>query len=398
MAIATVKTTRSPVLPLPLPNTDGVGAADYKDIDSDGDGIVDNVEAQASGSYVAPSGTDTDGDGWDNSYDADNGGTAIAIANTDGADNPDYRDTDSDNDTIPDTTEGHDNDQNGVADVVAAGSDTDGDGLDNNFDTVAGFATAGNAIGSNAPLQNTDGADERDWRDPDDDNDGTDTVDEDTDTSGNFADDDEDGDGTPDYLDNDDNDGDGVPDSVDPDDDNDGIPDSVEGDGDSDGDGLVDCLDLDSDGDGIPDLVEAGGTDADGDGVVDGFTDGNSDGQDDTIAGSPLPVPNTDGTGAPDYKDIDSDDDGLVDNVESQPSGTYTAPTGTDSDGDGLDDAYDPDSGGTAIVAVNSDGADNPDYLDGDSDNDTIPDATEGHDADEDGTADVVAAGVRQRR
>ncbi|WP_298956262.1 DUF11 domain-containing protein, partial [uncultured Nonlabens sp.] len=37
---------------------------------------------------------------------------------------------------------------------------------------------------------------------------------------------------------------------------------------DSDGDGIVDCLDLDSDNDGCNDVLESGGTDADGDGIL----------------------------------------------------------------------------------------------------------------------------------
>ncbi|MCP5180176.1 MAG: hypothetical protein H6994_09860 [Pseudomonadales bacterium] len=48
--------------------------------------------------------------------------------------------------------------------------------------------------------------------------------------------------------------------------------------------------------------------------------------------------------------------------------------TGTDTcDSDSLDDAYDADNGGT-IVVVRFDGADQPDYLDTDGDNDGIAD------------------------
>ena len=35
----------------------------------------------------------------------------------------------------------------------------------------------------------------------------------------------------------------------------------------------------------------------------------------------------------------DADGDGIPDNVESQPTATYTAPTGNDTDGDGVPDA-----------------------------------------------------------
>jgi len=374
-------------------DSDGDGVPDALDIDADDDGIVDNVEAQSSAGYVAPSGTDTDGDGLDDSYDSDNGGTPIVPVNTDGSDQPDYLDDDSDGDGVLDTIEGHDADMDGVADSSAAGADTDGDGLDDAFDTVVGPGP-GNPTGTNAPLQNTDGADERDWRDTDDDGDGVNTVDEDNNTNNNWADDDDDGDGTPDYLDTDDADGDGVPDSEDLDSDNDGIPDSTEGSSDSDGDGVEDRFDLDSDNDGIPDLVEAGGTDADGDGRVDGFADSNSDGLDDTLAAAPLPDPDSDTDGDRNRVDIDADNDGIVDNIEGQTSAGHLSPSGTDTDGDGWDDAYDSDNGGTAFSPTNTDGAGQPDYLDDDSDDDGVPDTIEGHDADMDGAADTTAAGA----
>ncbi len=63
-----------------------------------------------------------------------------------------------------------------------------------------------------------------------------------------------------------DNDSDGVPDSIDLDDDNDGILDTVEGATDLDADGLPNAFDLDSDGDHCFDVIEAGFTDLNGDG------------------------------------------------------------------------------------------------------------------------------------
>ena len=53
------------------------------------------------------------------------------------------------------------------------------------------------------------------------------------------------------------------------------------------------------------------------------------------------------------------------------------------------------ESGGTAISIANTDGADQPDYLDADSDNDGVADLIEGHDANGDGEAemeDLIAA------
>ena len=122
---------------------------------------------------------------------------------------------------------------------------------------------------------------------------------------------------------------------------------------DTDGDGILDDVDLDDDGDGIADAIE---TTAD-----------------------------TDGDGIPNYLDLDSDNDGIPDNVEAQATGSYVAPSGTDADYDGLDDAYDSDpnnaagSLGLTPVDTDNDGDLVPDYLDTDSDNDGITDCVEGH-------------------
>ncbi len=117
-----------------------------------------------------------------------------------------------------------------------------------------------------------------------------------------------------------DSDGDGVPDYLDPDlgcDDADmnGLCDTLGEDVDMDLDGIPNHLDLDADGDGIVDLVEGGGED-DGDGLVDGFEDLNGDGVDDGVAAMPLPIPDTDEDDAPDFLDLDSDGDGLPDASE----------------------------------------------------------------------------------
>ena len=93
---------------------------------------------------------------------------------------PDYRDTDTDNDGVPDFIEANDANMDGVTDFVCdATMDLDNDGLldcydshDNTSDDVATGATIEDIIGSNSPTQNTDLDDERDWRDEDDDNDG----------------------------------------------------------------------------------------------------------------------------------------------------------------------------------------------------------------------------------
>ncbi|MBT8448533.1 MAG: cadherin-like domain-containing protein, partial [Gammaproteobacteria bacterium] len=184
------------------PNSDADTHVDYLDIDADNDGIVDNIEGQSTLGYVGPTGSDTDGDGWDNAYDPDNSGTPITIYNFDGTDTPDYIDTDSDNDGVLDIREGHDNDSEGTGDwdtsvendIVDAAensgsslTDADNDGLLDLWDpdyitcTYDSIQSQGDASGENggcARIQNTDGADDRDWRDIDDDNDGILTTDE----------------------------------------------------------------------------------------------------------------------------------------------------------------------------------------------------------------------------
>ena len=373
---------------LPIPNTDGTGGPDYLDIDSDDDGIVDNIEGQSTGGYIPPTGTDTDGDGIDDAYDIDSGGTPIGDYDHDGDGTPDYQDLDSDNDGEPDLLEGHDLDGDGVADTVPTGTDSDGDGLDDAFDTVVldpatSFTNAGN--GTTDPL-----------------------------TDGVLADADAPGVGDLDFRELD-SDGDGIDDSIDPDDDNDGIPDVAEGTGDTDGDGIPDNLDLDSDNDGIPDITEAGGTDTDGDGVVDGFTDADGDGLHDPLddfdsgsgagevsGGTPLPNDDTDGDGIPNTQDLDSDNDGTPDVTENggdDIDGNGILDGFVDADDDGYNDIVDPDDNttpgaldgpGTPLVIANTDGDSQPDYLDLDSDNDGIPDVTEngGADADGDGIHD----------
>ena len=115
-----------------------------------------------------------------------------------------------------------------------------------------------------------------------------------------------------------DNDEDGVADSVDLDDDNDGILDTVEGGEDRDGDGVPNFFDLDSDNDGLYDVVENNGTDADNDGRADD-TDGdtlNEQGVPSTANGG-LTLVDSDRNGTPDMFDLDSDKDGCVDGNEA---------------------------------------------------------------------------------
>jgi gliding motility-associated-like protein len=128
--------------------------------------------------------------------------------------------------------------------------------------------------------------------------------------------------------------------------------------------------------------------DSDDDGILDSFEDLNTDGDNDP-ATNPT---NSDDDPYPDYLDIDSDNDGIPDNVEAQTTDGYIAPILQDVNGNGLDDAYE-EGGELGLIPVNTDGEDLPDYLDLDSDNDTIIDAIEGNDQNHDGIADVVLIG-----
>lgn len=182
-------------------DTDGDGIADYLDIDSDDDGIPDNVEAQSTATYTAPSGIDANNNGLDDVYE-NGGGLGILPVDTDGDGFPDYVDTDSDDDNVPDSIEGHDLDNNGIPDVVFIGSDKDNDGLDDGYE---GYTSIDDDVNDELDdpydmLPNTDGDSESDYRDTDDDDDLIPTASEDTNGDGDFANDDMDGDGIPDYL------------------------------------------------------------------------------------------------------------------------------------------------------------------------------------------------------
>lgn len=91
-----------------------------------------------------------------------------------------------------------------------------------------------------------------------------------------------------------------------------------------------------------------------------------------------------DGDGQPDWYDIDSDNDGIKDLIEYQPSIGFVPPSGADSDNDGIDNAFDASTGGITIVsgAVNTDSPNDaiPDFHDLDSDNDGNSDQLEGND------------------
>ena len=118
--------------------------------------------------------------------------------------------------------------------------------------------------------------------------------------------------------------------------------------------------------------------------------DENEDGIDDAIALVPLPVADQDGDGLANYLDLDSDQDSLSDLFEA--GGTDTNDDGivddlTDANGDGWADVI--AAGPLPLTDSDSDGT--PNFLDTDSDNDGLFDLVEagGTDEDNDGLVDA---------
>ncbi|MBT8449084.1 MAG: hypothetical protein KJO69_05315, partial [Gammaproteobacteria bacterium] len=191
-------------------DTDNDGIVDSLDLDSDNDGIPDNVEAQTTAGYIAPNADDAA------TYLTNNGVNSAYLGgltpvNTDGTDNPDYADTDTDNDGLSDAeengfvplsgtvgTNGLDNN----TDVESADSYTDVNGLAHDG-TVFNLPDTDNDVAANGSNAAPLGID-YDWRDNSDDS---------CDSS---------------ISNNTDTDGDGVTDICDLDDDNDGILDTEE--------------------------------------------------------------------------------------------------------------------------------------------------------------------------
>ncbi|MBT8185428.1 MAG: gliding motility-associated C-terminal domain-containing protein, partial [Eudoraea sp.] len=316
--------------------------------DADDDGIPDNIEGQTTADYIPPSGQDDDNDGLDNAYEGA-GDEGVTPVNTDGEDEPDYLDDDSDNDLVPDNNEGNDFNFDGIPDQTFTGNDTDNDGLDDGYegsDLADGYDVNDEIEDPASDLPDTDGTEDVNYRDFDDDGDNIDTPDEDADEDGDPTNDDTDEHGTPDYLD----------------------PDGV----DTDMDGVPDSTDLDDDNDGILDTAE----------------DPNLDGDDDPLT-DPL---DSDGDGFPDHLDIDADNDGIPDNVEAQTTAGYIPPNNDDeatyAANNGVNSAY-----LDGLDPVNTDGTDEPDYLDDDSDNDLVPDNNEGNDFNFDGIPDQQFTG-----
>ncbi len=351
-------------------NADGVndnadldldGIPDHVDKDTDNDGIPDAVEANGGllptnmdedGAYppAYSLANDSDGDGIVDDVDPSTGGTALANPNTDGDAVNDFRDTDSDGDGIPDLVEagGTDSDGDGMVDSFA---DATGDGFNDAYDPDVFGTTLLNGSISKFALD-TDGDGFANYIDIDSDGDGiTDGVEAQT-TAGYVA-----PLGT-------DTDGDGWDDSYDSD--NGGTAIVLVN---SDSDSNEDYLDTDSDGDGIPDNIES--RDSDSDGVADQLasgTDTDSDGLDDNYdtdnGGSTSANQDTDSDGTVDFRDIDDDGDGVISSSEDYNGNSNFADDFTqggsptpdylfftnDPDGDGLINALDFDDNNDGIL------------------------------------------------
>ncbi len=265
-------------------------------------------------------------------------------------------DADTDNDGIIDAFD-LDSDNDGIPDLVEAGGiDANGDGL------VDGLAPDGSLLT------------------------------------------DSDGDGWFDTYDNDDSDASTS-----------GVPQNL-GTLNTDGDQYANYVDLDADGDGILDIIEANGTDDDNDGRIDDAvgSNGYSNSLDPADAGTPYMFANANGTyvsastgstdryvdndddNVPNFLDVDADNDGILDYIEAQATGTanlqaYFPPTSSiDTNGvsqtylayQAYDNEHDPvGSSRYGITPYDHDEDTIPDYLDSDSDNDGRDDIDEAWDS-----------------
>jgi hypothetical protein len=335
------------------------GTADEGCLDSDGDGLPDDVE--------------------------------IAIGTK-------PNDADSDDDGVPDGQEpspGVDSDGDGL--INALDPDSDNDGLFDGTEMGKGCSGPGTDVSKGHCTPDGDmGATTTDPLDADTDDGGVPDGSEDSNLNGKLDPGETDpttGHGDDDVPGNMDSDNDGLSDDLevflgtdpnDADSDDDGVldGDEVNPADDTDGDGLINALDTDSDNDGLFDGTELGNdcsnpatdvsqghcvpdgdmgatttspvdADTDDGGVTDGSEDVNGNGvvdgdETDPTSGNgddDASNPDSDGDGLSDAfevaigtdpNDADSDDDGLLDGQEANPA--------DDTDGDGLINALDPDS------------------------------------------------------
>ena len=377
----------------------GLGTADCRvSLDSDGDGLLDGVEATLK---TDPLKADTDGDGLADGVEVNTTNTDPLKADTDGdglSDSSELNTTktdplkpDMDGDGLSDGAEVNttktdplkpDTDGDGLSDGMEVSTnktdplktDTDGDGLSD--------STEVNTTKTDPLKSDTDGDGLSDGAEVNTTKTNPLKVDTDGDSLSDIAELyttktdpiklDTEGDGLNDNVEVGtdptkpiDTDADGKINAVDTDDDNDGILSSSENyngatpaDDDTDKDGKADYLDTDDDGDSKLSATE--------------FNDPNKD-------GFPEDALDSDGEGKVDYIDAndadglkgDLDKDGLT-NEQEQLIGS--SPTDTDSDNDGILDGQEV---GSSTKARDTDADGKIDILDADDDNDGIPTASE---------------------
>ncbi|WP_222983618.1 gliding motility-associated C-terminal domain-containing protein [Flagellimonas meishanensis] len=346
---------------------DNDGIPDYLDIDSDNDGIIDNVEAQTTEGYIPPSCEDKNHNGLDDAYEVPYGNCeGLTPVDTDGDGVPDYKDVDSDNDGIIDNVEA----QSSADFIALSGKDYNQNGLDDAYEPQGDGTCDFN--GKNSNYKGADKVElchkeDKSYKNP---RQGYHTI--------SVA---------PAAVQAHLNHGDTLG----------ACEESCPFIGglqpvDTDSDGIADYRDIDSDDDGIVDNIEAqhvdnyippSGMDTDGNGLDDQYEEYPGS------CGGIVPI-NSDQDPLPNFRDIDSDDDGIPDNVEGQTTAGYIPPSGNDTDQDGLDDAYENDG----IIPVDTDGDGTPDYLDDDTDNDLVADNNEGNDFNFDGIPDQTYTGT----
>ncbi|MDQ7075705.1 MAG: hypothetical protein Q9O24_11270 [Gammaproteobacteria bacterium] len=333
-----------------LKDTDEVVlGTDPHNADSDGDGIQDGVEVGLT--YPTVAALDTDGTGGIDALESN-------IIDTDADGFMNHEDSDNLDSCIP----------NALSTACLALTDTDGDGLSNAQEA---------ALGTNPNVADSD----------------ADGIDDGAEVGANYptvAALDGDGDGVIDALDSNllDSDGDGVNDQLDPANNDACNPDNTIGVCDADADGLTNAQEAqagtdvniaDSDGDGVNDGVEVGvdaanPTDSDGDGLIDALesslNDADGDGINDQLDPANNDVCNPDNTVAA----CDVDGDGLT-NAQEALAGTN--PNLADSDGDGINDGVEVGANPASPI---------------DTDNDGIIDALESNitDSDNDGVVDQL--------
>jgi MYXO-CTERM domain-containing protein len=317
----------------------GQGADDGTNVDSDDDGLSDDLETFIGSD---PNDADTDDDGL---LDGDEHNPTLDT-DRDGLIN--VLDPDSDNDALFDGTElGKDCSDPDTDLGPPAHCRPDADPASETFALVADSDHGGVIDGSEDA--NLDGA--------------VDPLTETDPTPGNGADDSD--------AENDDSDDDGLSDDLeeflgldpaDQDSDDDGVLDGNEPNpsDDNDEDGLINTLDVDSDDDGLLDGTELGEDCGDSDTAPGHCTPDGDDGDTTTS----MLLSDTDGGGVSDGSE-DADLDGVVDGGELDPNDDGDDGTVVDGDGDGLSDALEDHLGSDPT----DDDTDNDGLLDGDEHN-----------------------------